>query len=109
MTLTYKTLGQSNPLAGILTDLYIVPAATEAIVEGVTVCNRSAASTTFRLAVSVGGGAVALGDYLFYDAEIDGNCTVDVNAVATLGAGDKLRCYATDASLSFNAFGVEVS
>lgn len=109
MTFTYKTLGQQAPAAGTPADLYAVPGATSAIVEGITVCNQSAAATTFRLSVSVGGGATASKDYLAFDTEIGGNAVVNLNAVATMAAGDVLRCQSGDGSLSFNAFGVEIS
>lgn len=109
MTFTYKTLGQQAPAAATPADLYTCPALTSAIVEGVTICNRSSAQTFVRLSVSVGGGATADKDYLLYDVPVPGNTTVDVNAVATMAAGDVLRCYATDATISFNAFGVEIS
>jgi hypothetical protein len=109
MPFTYKTLGQLDPAAATLTDLYTVPGSTAAIVSGIAVCNRSATQTTVRIAVSVGGGTVANKDYLFYDAPIPGNSTVVLQAGATLAATDKLRCYATLATISFNAFGVEVT
>jgi hypothetical protein len=109
VTTTYKTLGQLDPLAATLTDLYTVPGATSAIVEGITIANRSGAATSFRLAVSVGGGAIANKDYVAYDVPIPGNTVVNLNGVITMAAGDKLRAYATLATLSFNAFGAELS
>lgn len=109
MAFTYKSLGQSAPAAGALTALYTVPGATTAIIEGVTICNRSSVATSFRLALSVGGGAIADKDYLFYDAVINGNETVNYNGVLTAAAADILRCYAQDATLSFNANGVEIT
>jgi hypothetical protein len=109
MTFTYKTLGQAFPAAGAPADLYAVPGATQAIVEGITICNQSAAPTTFRVSVSVGGGATASKDYLCYDTEIGGNAVVNLNAVATMGAADVLRVESGDGSVSFNAFGVEIT
>lgn len=109
MTLAYKTLGQQAPAAATPADLYTVPGATQAIVEGVTICNRSSLATTVRLSVSVGGGATADKDYLLYDAELDGNATINVNAVATMGATDVMRVQSVNGLVSFNAFGVEVS
>jgi hypothetical protein len=109
MTFSYKVLGQSAPAAGTPDDLYTVPGGKQAIVEGVTICNRSYVATTFRLSVSVAGAATSDQDYLFYDALIDGGVTIDVNAVATMDATDVLRCEGADATLSFNAFGVEIT
>jgi hypothetical protein len=109
MTFTYKTLGQSAPAAITLTDAYTVPAATSAIIESVTIANRDSSATTVRVAVSVGGGAIANKDYVMYDVQIPGNTTVDYNGVITMAATDKLRVYSTSGLVSFNAFGVEVT
>lgn len=109
MAFTYKTLGQQAPAATTLTDLYTAPAATSAIVEGVTICNRDPAQTTVRVAVSVAGGAIANKDYICYDMPVPGNTTVILNAVATLATTDKLRCYSASGLVSFSAFGVEVT
>lgn len=109
MAFTYKTLGQADPAAATLTDLYTVPAATSAIVGRVTIANRTAAQALVRLAVSVGGGAVAAKDYVLYDTPIPANSALDVNGAITLAATDKLRCYSLAGSVSFNAFGVEIT
>lgn len=109
MAFTYKTLGQSAPAATTLTDAYTVPAATSAIVEGVTICNRDSAAASVRIAVSVGGGAIANKDYLAYDMPVPGNTTVILNGVATMATTDKLRVYSSSGLVSFNAFGVEIT
>lgn len=107
MAETLKVLGQSAPGAATLTTAYTVPALTTAVVSSITVCNRSAAPTTFRLAVSVAGAAIADEQYVFYDAPVEGNETQTFTIGATLGAGDLVRVYATLATVSFNIFGLE--
>lgn len=109
MASTLKVLGQSSPLAATLTTLYTVPALTQAVVSTITVCNRSATATTFRLSVAVAGAADDVKQYVAYDVAIDGNGVVHLTLGITLGAADVLRCYATLATLSFNAYGEEVA
>lgn len=109
MASTYKTLGQTDPTATTLTDIYTVPSVTSAIVEGIIICNRSATPTTVRVAVSVGGGAIANKDYVIFDMALAGNQTITFNGVITMATTDKLRVYATLATVSFNAFGVEIT
>ena len=109
MPQTLKVLGQSAPTAATLTDLYTVPAATQTTVSSITVCNRSATATTFRLSVAVAGAADATTQYLYYDVDINGNDTFTATLGITLGATDKIRCYATLATVTFTAFGVEVT
>lgn len=109
MTDTLKVLGQSSPSATTLTDAYTVPGSTQATVSTVTVCNRSATPTSYRISVAVAGAGNANSQYIAYDAPIDGNETVALTIGITLGAADVIRVYATLATLSFSIFGVEVT
>lgn len=108
MAQAYKILGQQNPSATTLTDLYTVPAATEAICRGVIVANRSATATSFRVSVAANGAADSNEQYIAYDVPIAGNEVKETFPVA-LDATDKIRVYATLATLSFTAMGVEIT
>ena len=103
---TYKVLAQVNPSATTLTDAYTVPAATSAVVSTYVVCNRGAA-TSFRFSVAVAGAADDNKQYLNYDTAIAANDTQTYTLGLTLATTDKLRVYATLATLTFNVFGVE--
>lgn len=107
MAYTPKVLGQSNPTAANLTDAYTVPALTRATISTITVANRSATPTSFRISIAVNGAGDALPQYLFYDVAIDGNDTFAATIGATVGPADVVRVYATLATLSFNIFGIE--
>lgn len=104
-----KVLGQSNPSATTLTALYTVPGATAATVSSISVCNRSATPTTFRVAVAIAGAADANQQYLYFDLSIPGNETFVATVGLTLAATDVVRVYAGAATLTFQAFGVEVT
>ena len=105
-TLT-KTLSQTSPSAASLTDSYTVPAVTQATVSTITVANRSATPTTFRISVAKAGAADDVKQYLFYDVPITGNDTFAATIGVTLETTDVVRVYATLATLSFNIFGIE--
>jgi hypothetical protein len=109
MAEAFKILGQSAPAATTLTDLYTVPSATFTTLSSLTVCNRSATATTFRVSVAVAGATDAASQYIYYDQAIDGNSTYIATIGITLATTDKIRVYAGTANLTFNAFGVEVS
>ena len=109
MAEAFKVLGQANPSAATLTELYTVPAATSTTVSTITVCNRSATATTFRISVAVAGATLADTQYIYYDQAIDGNSTYGITIGITLAATDKIRVYSTLATVTFCAFGVEVS
>jgi len=106
---TLKVLGQSNPLAATLTALYTVPAATSATVSSVTVANRSATPTSFRISIAPAGAADANQHYIAYDVAIGANVAIVFTIGITLATTDVIRVYATLATLSFNAFGIEVT
>jgi len=107
MATTPKVLGQSAPGATTLTALYTVPGATNTTVSSLTVCNTSATPTTFRISVAPAGAGDALSQYLFYDVTIAGNDSFVATVGLTLEATDIIRVYATLATLSFSAFGIE--
>lgn len=109
MATTYKVLGQSAPSAATLTTAYTVPGSTSAIISSITVCNRSATPTTFRVAILPGGGTVADADYIYYDLPIDGNDTFIATIGATVETGSLVQVYATLATLSFNVYGSELT
>lgn len=109
MATTRKVLGQAAPNATTETVLYTVPALTSTVCSTGTVCNRAATAATFRVSVSVGGGATASKDYIYYDVTIAGNDTFAFTFGATLATTDVVRVYGSTANLSFNLFGQETS
>ena len=104
-----KVLGQSAPGAASLTTLYTVPAVTSTVCSSISVCNRSATATSFRIAVRPSGGAISNEMYLYYDVVIAGNDTFVASIGITLATTDVVSVYATLATLSFNLFGQEHS
>lgn len=109
MPTNYKVLGQSNPSATTATSLYTVPAATQAIVSTITVCNQAATAATYRIAVRVAGASLTASQYIAYDVSLPGNATDTLTLGVTLGATDVITVYASSATVSFNAYGSELS
>lgn len=102
-----KVLGQLNPSAATLSTLYTVPGSTSTVTSTITVCNRSATPTSFRIAVRPGGAAISNEHYLYYDVVIAGNDTFAATIGMTLAATDVISVYSTLATLSFSLFGQE--
>lgn len=109
MPTTYKVLGQSNPSATTLTTLYTVPAATQTVVSTITVANQAATAATYRIAVRVAGAAIATSQYIAYDVSLPANASDTLTLGLTLGATDVISVYASSATMSFNAYGSEIS
>ena len=60
MAVTYKVLGQVAPNANTVSNVYTVPAATQAVVSTIIIVNRNNnANATYRIAVQPGGAALA--------------------------------------------------
>jgi glucose-6-phosphate dehydrogenase assembly protein OpcA len=106
---TYKVLGQSNPSATTATTLYTVPSATQTVVSTVTICNQAATAATYRIAVRVAGASLATSQYVAYDVSLPANASDTLTLGITLGATDVITVYASTATMSFGAFGSEIS
>jgi glucose-6-phosphate dehydrogenase assembly protein OpcA len=109
MATVYKVLGQSNPSATTATTLYTVPSATSAVLSTVTVCNQAATSSSFRIAVRPAGATLAAQHYVAYDIAIAANDTTCLTLGITLATTDVVTIYAGTATMSFAAFGSEIS
>jgi hypothetical protein len=105
----YKILGQVAPSATTETVLYTVPASTSAVCSSLSICNRGATQTTFRVSISAAGGATADKDFLYYDVTLAGNDTFIATIGVTLATTDRIRVYAGSGNLSFQVWGTEIS
>ena len=103
-----KILGQVAPAAASLTGLYTVPAATEAVVSAIVVCNRGTNGAAFRVAVAPAGEADNPKHYNYFDCPIAPGETFGCLPV-TLSATDVIRVQADTANLSFTAYGSEIT
>ena len=109
MANAYKILGQVADASANDVELYLVPAATEAIVSTIVVCNREAAANTFRIATKSDNSAVANEDYVAYDTSIAANDTITLTLGVTLQTGAEISVGASDANVTFQAYGTEIS
>ena len=109
MALTYKVLGQLAPAATTVTTLYTVPASTETVVSTLVVTERAGGTPTFRLIVAVAGAGLSNIQYLAYDTALTANETKLYKIGLTLAATDVVKVYASDANVTFQLYGSEIS
>jgi len=109
MATTYKVLGQLAPSATTATALYTVPSSTEAVISTIVVCNRDAATATYRVAVRPDGATLENKHYIAYNVTVGASDSTTITLGLTLNAADVLEVYASTANLSFNAFGTELT
>jgi hypothetical protein len=109
MAYTYKVLAQSAPSATTNTDVYTVGSGKQTIVSTITVANRSASASSYRIAVRPAGATLANEHYLAYDVAIAANDTTVLTIGITLTATDVITVYALSANLSFGIYGTEIT
>ena len=109
MPTVYKTLGQSNPSATTATTLYTVPSSTSTVLSTLTVCNQASTSATFRIAIRPAAASLTASQYIASDTPIAANDTIALTLGITLATTDVVTIYASSATMSFSAFGSEIS
>ena len=110
MAETYKILGQSAPNATTTSNVYTVPANTQAVISSIVIVNRNDnANCTYRVAAQPAGAALANQHYIAYNAPIAALDTVALSLGVTLGNTDVLSVYSANANLSFSVFGTEIT
>ena len=110
MPSTYKILGQSRPANTSNTDLYTVPASTEAIVSTISATNVTATARAIRIFIVPSGGSASEANALVFDAELLPNTVQAFTIGVTLAAASKIVVRTVTASaITFQAFGQEIS
>lgn len=108
MATTYKVLAQSAPSATTATDIYTVPASTQAVISTIVVANRAASAATYRIAIRPNGASLANQHYIAYDVTVGASDSTTITLGITIDAADVVTVYASTANLSFNVFGSEI-
>lgn len=112
MANTYKRLGAINPSANTQTNVYVVPAATSAVVSSITICNQSASNASYSIALmnsSEFNAAAPTATFIVRGATVPAADTIILTMGMTANAGMVLAANASSASISISAFGSEIS
>lgn len=107
MSDSLKVLGQLNPAASTLLELYVVPDLTQTTTSSLIICNRHSSNATARVSVAVNGAADDFKQYIYYDHPVDAKESHVAVLGLTLNEGDVVRVYASSEYLTFSLFGVE--
>jgi methylmalonyl-CoA mutase cobalamin-binding subunit len=112
MANTYKRLGAINPSANTQTNVYVVPAATSAVVSTITICNQSASNASYSLALmsaSEFNAAAPTATYIIRGGVVPPADTIAISIGLTANANSVLVANVSSASISVGAFGSEIS
>ena len=108
MAMVYKVLGQKSPAATTDFNLYTVSGSKQAIINCITVANRDANSATYRISVRPDGATLTADHYIAYDVQVGSNTSVSLNLGLTLDTNDVITVQSSTATITFNAYGVEI-
>ena len=110
---TYKILGQVNPSANTQSNVYVVPAATSAVINSVQIANQSATNSSYSLMVFPSAEfstPASNGKYfIIRGSTIPASDAATLTLSLSLPAGAILAANTNSASISFQAFGVEIT
>jgi hypothetical protein len=109
MAENFKILGQSAPAATTDTNLYTVPANTQAIISTIVIANRSLNLAAYRIAARPAGATIADQHYIAYDVSVAGGDSTTITLGLTLDATDVITVRSTSNTLSFSVFGSEIT
>ena len=109
MAETIQSPSQADLAAATLTDVYVVPLLTSAVVSSITVANRTNGNLRYRLSVAVGGAADVVAQYFAYDVLLGNRSTDTWTLGISLGPGDVVRARADVAGCSINVFKSELT
>jgi hypothetical protein len=109
MAFAYKVLAQNAPSATTATDIYTVGSGKQAVISTISIANRGASASSYRIAVRPAGATLANQHYLAYDIAIAANDTTVLTIGLTLATTDVVTVYALSANLSFGIYGTEIT
>lgn len=109
MATTYKVLGQASPTSNADTDLYTVPASTQAVISSIVICNRDSSNNTFRIAVRPAGAALANQHYISFDTDVPARDTISLSLGMSLGNTDVITINTMSGNVSYSLFGAEIA
>ena len=109
MPTTYKVLGQINPAANTLSNVYTVPSATQAVISTITVCNQTATNSSYSIAVAPNAEVDNVKHYIIRGGVVPAADSIAITLGLTIDAGDQIRANTNNNSIAFSIFGSEIT
>ena len=113
MANTYKILGQVNPTANSQSNVYVVPAATSAVINSIQIANQSASNVSYSLIVMPAANYASPASngmyYIIRGSTMPASDAATLTLSLSLPAGAIIAANTNSSSLSFSAFGVEIT
>lgn len=108
---SFKRLGAINPSANTQTNVYVVPAATEAVISTIAICNQSASNVSYSLILmdsSEYSASAPASSFLVRGATVPAADTIFLTVGLTANAGSVIASNTNSSDVSFSLFGSEI-
>lgn len=114
MATAYKILGQVDTatLGAATEGTLFTSTGVETIVSSLIITNQAASSATYRIAVQPSadaGSSATAKHWIVYGATVAASDSVVLTVGLTLAAGDRIRVFGSTATMSFSAYGSQIS
>ena len=112
MAQNFKRLGAINPSGNTQTNVYVVPASTEAVISTIAICNQSATNVSYSLIVMPPGSfnaSAAAADFVVRGAVVPAADSIILTIGLTANAGTVIAANTNNPNVSFSIFGSEIS
>lgn len=109
MAQSYKILGQVNPTANTLSNVYVTPNSTEGVVNSIIIANQNTSNASFSLVVRPIDESLGDKHYVVRGCVVPGSDTLTMTLSLTLQNNVILAANTNSPNLSFGAYGVEIS
>lgn len=112
MPQSYKRLGAIAPSANTQTNVYVVPAATEAVISTITICNQTASNASYSLIVMPTGSFASPSsnvNFIVRGAVVPAADSIILTLGLTANAGTVVAANTSFSNVSFAIFGSEIT
>ena len=109
MANAHKILGQVSPSANTLSNLYVTPASTSAIVGTITLHNFSDANASYSLVVRPINEEFDSKHYIVRGGILPARELISITGAVTMNADVILAANTNSGNVSLNAYGVEIT
>ena len=112
MPQNFKRLGAINPSANTQTNVYVVPAATEAVISTITICNQAVTNASYSLIVmdsSEFASPAPTSSFVVRGAVVPATDSIILTLGITANAGSIIAANTNSPNISFIAFGSELT
>ena len=109
MAQTYEILGQLAPSANTLTNVFVTGASSSAIVGTITLHNFSDANASYSLVVRPINETLVNKHFIIRGGILPAREMISITGAVTMNANAILAANTNGGSVSFNAYGVEIT